>query len=63
MAEAADVFLLLLHFSHRSGFSLMDEARRKLEINKRRQWGEPDAEGVVEHVREEERKADADLCE
>lgn len=52
--EAADCFLLLLHFAHQYGFSLLDAADRKLLENKLRRWGQPDAAGVVEHVREGE---------
>jgi hypothetical protein len=48
--EMADVFLLLSHIS--DGYDLVAAAREKLEENKRRSWGQPDAEGVVEHVRE-----------
>lgn len=49
--ESADCFLLLLHLAHRCGFSLIDAAETKFAANKRREWGKPDAEGVVEHVR------------
>ena len=31
--------------------SCYKEAVKKLKINKKRQWGEPDKNGVVEHVR------------
>jgi NTP pyrophosphatase (non-canonical NTP hydrolase) len=51
--EAADCFLLLLHYAHRRGFSLLDAADRKFTENKLRRWGQPDAEGVVEHERAE----------
>ena len=50
--EAADCFLLLLHYAHRRGFSLLTVAHQKFEENRQREWGTPDAEGVVEHVRE-----------
>ena len=50
--EAADCFLLLLHHAHRCGYDLMIEAFKKFEINKKRKWGEPDKEGVIEHGRE-----------
>lgn len=49
--EAADCLLLLLHFAHKRGFSLMQEARRKFAINQTRTWGEPNEEGFVEHIR------------
>ena len=50
---AADCFLLLLHYAHRRGFSLLNAADRKFTENTLRRWGQPDAEGVVEHEREE----------
>lgn len=51
--EAADCFLLLLHFAHKMGFSLIDAATEKFAENRTRKWGAPDTEGVVEHIREE----------
>lgn len=52
--EWADVLLL--------AFALCDdgerrrdlarEVRRKLEVNKLRKWGEPDADGVIQHIKE-----------
>ena len=49
--EGADCFLLLLHHAHECGYDLMAEAIKKFQINKGRKWGEPDSEGVVEHIR------------
>lgn len=49
--ETADCFLLLLHLAHRCGFSLIDAADEKFTANRLRQWGQPDTEGVVEHLR------------
>lgn len=51
-SEIADCQLLLIHLAHKTGASIRDEVRRKFEINKARKWGKPDAQGVVEHVRE-----------
>ncbi|MCP4897850.1 MAG: DUF550 domain-containing protein [bacterium] len=51
--EAADCYLLLLAVAHHEGFSLNVEAEKKLKVNRTRTWGEPDAEGVREHVRED----------
>lgn len=48
--EMADVFLLLAHLS--DGHDLVGAARAKLDKNRRRVWGKPDADGVVEHVAE-----------
>jgi len=50
--ESADVFLLLLHLAQGCGFSLLGEAHAKFAEVRGRQWGAPDAAGVVEHVRE-----------
>ncbi len=49
--EAADCTMLLLAFSEKCGICLLDAVRAKFEICKKREWGEPDAEGVREHVR------------
>lgn len=51
--ELADCYLLLLHLAHKLGLDLELAASVKHVINKGREWGEPDAEGVVEHVRPE----------
>ena len=50
--EAADCFLLLLHHAYRGGYSLINEAIKKFEINKQRIWGKPDAAGIVGHVQD-----------
>lgn len=53
--EMADVFLLLLDATYRSGYTfdqLVDDAQIKLDINKRRVWAVPeDPEEPAEHVR------------
>lgn len=49
--EAADCLLILMHFSQAHRFSLLGAAIEKHAINLERKWGEPDADGVVEHVR------------
>lgn len=53
--EYADCFMLLLDSAHHFGLTaenLLALAREKLEINKKREWGKPDADGVVEHIRD-----------
>lgn len=50
--ESADIFLLLLHLAHGGEFSLLGEAHAKFAEVRGRQWGAPDAAGVVEHLRE-----------
>lgn len=50
--EAADCALLLFHLAHLGEFSLEGAVRAKFERNKARQWGEPDARGVITHVRD-----------
>ena len=51
--EWADCFMLLLGAARRYGYSVVDLVsitRDKLEINKKRKWGKPDAHGVVNHL-------------
>ena len=53
--EWADALLLLLDASRRAGFNaagLLLAAEYKLSVNKNRIWGEPNADGSVEHVRQ-----------
>lgn len=52
--EFADVFMLLLDAARKRGFmaeDLIQVTRLKLEVNRRREWGKPDKNGVVEHIR------------
>lgn len=51
MEELADCVILLCHLAHQNGGNLQAAIARKFEINKRRKWGQPDVDGVVEHVR------------
>ena len=51
--EAADIRILLTHFVGRLGGNLASETIRKFRDNQTREWGEPDEDGVVEHIREE----------
>ena len=49
--EAADCFMLLLQHAHECGYDLLEEAQKKHEINLKREWGKPDKNGVIEHIR------------
>lgn len=52
--EYADLLLLVLDASRRADISapqLLSAAERKLDKNKSREWGPPDADGVFEHKR------------
>ncbi len=54
--EYADCFMLLLDSASHFGLSAEDLYNAcvwKLKINKHRKWGAPDANGVVEHIREQ----------
>lgn len=48
--EIADCIMLLLHLAHKKRISVRDAVRDKFEICKKRKWGTPDKDGVVEHV-------------
>jgi ParB-like chromosome segregation protein Spo0J len=50
MDEAADCLLLLIQLADRQGKSLFEAARRKMQVNLERTWGEPEENGVVHHV-------------
>jgi hypothetical protein len=45
--EWADAFFLVVQAE---GFDLVAAVRAKLELNRARKWGKPDADGVVKHV-------------
>lgn len=50
--EYADCFMLIVDAYRRAGGNaddLVEACFEKLEINKTREWGEPDARGVVQH--------------
>jgi len=49
--EAADCFLILLHFAHKNDFDLLEEAIKKQEINLKRKWETvPDKDGLYRHI-------------
>lgn len=57
LEEIADCMILLAGLVHKQSYTpedLRQAIREKLEINKKRVWGQPDKDGVVEHVREEQ---------
>ena len=52
--EFADCFMLLLDSAKHFGVTangLRFITRQKLEINKKRKWGKPDKNGVIEHLK------------
>lgn len=57
MSEIADCIILLFHLAKqnqdRGARPLFHHIVSKHEVNKKRKWQKPDAEGVVEHIREE----------
>lgn len=51
--ELADCFILILNATSKYGLTfndLFETAKDKMKINKSRKWGEPDNNGVVEHI-------------
>lgn len=52
LSEIADVYFLLVGLTYELGVDLKQIVADKLAVNLKRQWGEPDEQGVVEHVRE-----------
>ena len=48
--EIADCFLLLTGIASLRDIDIIAAARKKLEINKQRDWGEPDELGIVRHI-------------
>jgi hypothetical protein len=54
--EFADCFFLLFGAAAAKGFSyrnICEFIEHKFEINKSRQWGEPNEQGVVKHIKTE----------
>lgn len=54
--EYADIFILLLDAIGVLGFSMDDlyqECLKKMKLNFARQWGEPDGDGVIQHIEKE----------
>lgn len=54
--EYADCFMLLLDSAYHFGLdaqAIILFTRDKLEVNRKRKWGKPDCNGVIEHIKEE----------
>ena len=51
-AEMADVLMLLASIAARYRVNLAEAVAAKMAINRTREWAPPDADGVVEHVRQ-----------
>lgn len=49
--EMADIFFMLVQLERTTGINLAQAVADKLKINEARAWGEPNEQGVVEHVR------------
>ncbi len=49
--ELADCQHLLFGIASKRGINLYEATRKKFEINKKRIWGKPDSNGVVEHLK------------
>jgi len=49
-SEMADIFILLVGLAHNSGVDLIQAVKGKFDINKKRTWGEPDENGVINHI-------------
>lgn len=50
--EIADIVIIASNIAKRQGYDLAEIVSQKFEILKTREWGEPDHEGVIEHVKE-----------
>lgn len=48
--EMADIAILLFALAELAGCDLLAEIQKKFQKNKARQWGQPDARGVVKHI-------------
>ena len=61
--EYADCLLLILDAASNAGIGaddLLNACWEKLDINRVREWGEPDESGVVEHVRDHDEQEQND---
>jgi NTP pyrophosphatase (non-canonical NTP hydrolase) len=49
--EMADIVILLMGRATLMGIDLLAEVEKKFAINQTRTWGQPDAQGIIEHKR------------
>lgn len=54
--EMADCVILLMGIASKAGVDLQEAVDVKMEINRKRRWGKPDQDGVVEHIEEGDAK-------
>ncbi len=52
-SEIADCLMLIVGVAMVQGIDIHACLTKKFEVNKRRRWGTPDADGVVKHVQDE----------
>lgn len=53
--EFADCFILMYGLADRAGLKydeIVDAINKKMEVNMKRTWGEPDERGVVNHIKD-----------
>lgn len=50
--EIADILILAFHTAHKEKIDPYFAVKKKLAICKKRRWGKPDANGVIEHIRD-----------
>ena len=56
--EMADIVMIIAHLASKAGIDLEAEIIKKFNVNKSRRWGEPDEEGVCEHIADDEGEED-----
>ena len=50
--ECADIFILMCSIAHINKFSIRKAVEEKMKVNRKREWGAADSDGVIEHVKE-----------
>lgn len=51
--ELADIVILACGIAYRLGIDLFDATFDKMRVNAGRVWGQPDKDGIVEHIKEQ----------